>query len=186
VLGRLSPGARILDVGVGTGGALSRNASLVSRQGLRVTGIDVDHDYVQAAREAVRRAGLVELVDVRHEPLDHHAGGPYDAVYFSASFMLMPEPGLALRQARALLTPSGEVFFTQTLQRYRSRLMEWIKPRLAQVTTIDFGRVSYEDEFFGRLERDGWEVVEDVRLRGGISWSHRLVVAKPRRSAPDR
>jgi SAM-dependent methyltransferase len=181
VLGRLSPGARILDVGIGTAGALARNAKLVAEQRLRVTGIDIDLDYVQAAREAVDRAALGEHVHVRHEPLEHHAGGRYDAIYFSGSFMLMPEPELALRQARGMLTASGKVFFTQSLQGCRSQLLEWIKPRLAQVTTIDFGRVSYEDEFFARLHDGGYGIVEDVRLRGVLGWSQRLVVAKPGR-----
>ena len=42
VLGRVPERARLLDVGIGTGGALVANADLVRSRRLRIHGIDVD------------------------------------------------------------------------------------------------------------------------------------------------
>jgi hypothetical protein len=109
----------------------------------------------------MERDGLTGHVEVRLEPIQAHQGGPYDAAYFSGSFMLMPDPDAVLRHVRERLTEGGRVFFTQTFQRKRSPMLEWIKPRLRRVTTVDFGQVSYEASFFEQLKAGGWEVIED-------------------------
>jgi hypothetical protein len=47
VLERLPLDCRLLDIGIGTGGALLANAELVVRKRLRITGVDVDSAYVE-------------------------------------------------------------------------------------------------------------------------------------------
>ena len=42
VLSRLNKKARILDIGIGTGTALARNASLVAEKELEIVGVDYD------------------------------------------------------------------------------------------------------------------------------------------------
>ncbi|CAG0963351.1 hypothetical protein PLCT2_00887 [Planctomycetaceae bacterium] len=180
VLERLSPGARLLDIGIGTGGALARHADLLKSRGIHVTGLDIDPAYVRTALARMERDALTEHVEVRLEPIQDHQGGPYDAAYFSGSFMLMPDPDAVLLHVRERLTEGGRVFFTQTFQRKRSPVLEWIKPRLRRVTTVDFGQVSYETSFFEQLERGGWDVIEDRYLRQGPGWSQRLIVAGAR------
>lgn len=183
VLKRLSPGARLLDIGIGTGGALAKHAELLKSRGFRVTGLDIDPAYVRTAIARMERDGLTGHVEVRLEPIQAHQDGPYDAAYFSGSFMLMPDPDAVLRHVRERLTESGRVFFTQTFQRKRSPMLEWIKPRLRRVTTVDFGPVSYEASFFELLKRGGWDVIEDQTLRQGPGWSQRLIIARVRRGA---
>ena len=46
VLTRLPDNARLLDVGIGTGGAVSRNADLVRAKNIQVRGIDIDREYL--------------------------------------------------------------------------------------------------------------------------------------------
>lgn len=180
VLDRLPNGARLLDIGIGTGGALASHAELLKARGIRVVGLDIDEAYVRTAIARMERDGLSGQIEVRLEPIQAHYGGPYDAAYFSGSFMLMPEPDAVLRHVRGRLTEGGRVFFTQTFQRRRSRMLEWIKPRLRRVTTVDFGQVSYEETFFEQLKRGGWEVMEDKTLREGRGWIQRLIIARPR------
>ncbi|TVS18733.1 MAG: class I SAM-dependent methyltransferase, partial [Gammaproteobacteria bacterium] len=90
VLRRVPEDAAVLDVGIGTAGALLANAGLVEQKRLRVTGIDIDRDYVARARSKIGRSGQDDQINVHLESVYDHSGGPYDAVYFSASFMLLP------------------------------------------------------------------------------------------------
>lgn len=161
VLVRLAPRQLLLDVGIGTGGALVNNAALVRQKDLRVTGVDIDPDYVERCRKLIGRTHLDDQVAVRLESIyDHEANIPYDAVYFSASFMLLPDPARALAHVRTLLAPSGRVFFTQTFQEKPSRLLEKAKPMLHRVTTIHFGQVTYEADFLRIVEESGLRLEE--------------------------
>lgn len=179
VLDRLRPGAHLLDVGIGTGGALAKNAATLRAKELRVTGVDIDPDYVKKARQRVHRAELDERVEVVLQSIYDHAGGPYDAVYFSASFMLLPDPAEALHHVQSLLAPEGRVFFTQTFQDRESKVMERVKPMLKAATTIDFGRVTYEHDFRDVVEQGGLQLTElSVMGRRGAR-SYRLAVGVP-------
>lgn len=173
VLSRLPAGSHLLDVGIGTGGALVANAALVRERDLRVTGVDIDADYVRRCADAVAQAGLADRIAPRLESILDHRGGPYDAVYFSASFMLMPDPPAVLRHVRTLLRPGAPLYFTQTFELSRSRAAEVVKPLLRLVTTIDFGRVTYEEPF-RRALADGGVTIESMetlnasRRRAGV------------------
>ena len=179
VLDRLPHGARVLDVGMGTGGALARNAERVRAADLRITGLDIDADYHTRSVEEMARAGLTAHVTPRLESVYDHSGGPYEAVYFSASLMLLPDPVAALRHVMGLLADNGQLFFTQTFHHRRSVLRERVKPLLRHVTTIHFGRMTYEEEFRDVLARAGLSLVEFVTLDSTRTASYRLAVATP-------
>ena len=196
VLERVPVGSRVLDVGIGTGGALAANAALVRERRLEIVGVDIDADYVARCLDHVTRAGLANRVEVRLETLSaHRAGGArgsegadragrrYDAIYFSGSFMLMDDPVRALAEACSLLAPGGAVYFTQTFEKRRSPLLERAKPLLRKLTTIDFGRVTYEDDFrrvlaAGAVELEALDVIGGNRRR-----SYVLARAYPRPAA---
>jgi len=179
VLRRVPEGAGLLDVGIGTAGALLANTDLVERKHLRVTGIDIDADYIERARRRLRDSPLTDRAEVRLESVYDHHGGPYDAVYFSGSFMLLPEPEQALRHCCALLKPDGRVFFTQTFQKQPARWMESLKPMLKWLTSIDFGRVTYEDAFKAQIHSAGLELEEFTTLAHHGSRASCIAVAKP-------
>lgn len=183
VLERVAPGARLLDVGIGTGGALARNADLVRAKDIHVVGVDIDEDYVKRARKNLDDAGIHDQVEIRLESVFDHRGGPYDAVYFSASFMLMPDPPAVLRHVQRLLTGDGRVYFTQTFQDKRSAVLEKAKPLLKKVTTIEFGRVTYEEDFRRAVTDGGLSLVELSTMESAGSRSYRLAVGVPRERA---
>lgn len=178
VLERLPARARLLDIGVGTAGALCRNADLVRNQELSVLGIDIDPDYVARAEAAVRKVGLASQVEIRLQSVYDCADAPFDAAYFSASFMLLPDPVAALRQILGQLSPEGRVYFTQTFQERPSPLLERAKPLLKRVTTIDFGQVTYEQDFRDTTAAGGMELLELVELGRHGNRSYRLAVGR--------
>lgn len=180
VLDRLPVGCHLLDVGIGTGSALLANAALVVAKNIRVTGVDIDAAYVARCNRAIAQTGIGPRIVARHESIYDHRGGPYGAVYFSASFMLLPDPPAALRHVQSLLAPGGRIFFTQTFEHERSRAVEALKPLLRHVTTIDFGRVTYEADFRRALAAGGVSVVEFVRLNDGRKRSGALAVGVAR------
>jgi SAM-dependent methyltransferase len=180
VLGRLPDGARVLDVGIGTGAALARCADLVRAKRLEIVGLDIDPDYLHRCRAELARAGLSAQVRPVFSSVYDHRGGPYDAVYFSASLMLLPDPALAIAHVAGLLAPDGRLFATQTFQHRRSPLLERVKPMFRHVTTIHFGRVTYEEDFRSAFREAGVDLVELFTMRGTRHFSHRLAEARLR------
>jgi SAM-dependent methyltransferase len=179
VLERLPDGARMLDVGIGTGAALARCADLVRAKRLDVVGLDIDPDYLARCRARTARAGLAGHVRPQLGSVYDHVGGPYDAAYFSASLMLLPDPVGAIKHVAGLLSPGGRVFSTQTFHHRRSAVLEWAKPLAKHITTIHFGRVTYEDEFRRAFTDAGVELEELVTMRSTRHSSYRLAVARP-------
>ncbi len=177
VLARLPVGARVLDVGIGTGGAVARSADLVRAKDLRIVGLDIDREYLEQCESTIMRAGLAEYVTPCLSSVYDHHGGPYDVIYFSASLMLLPDPVEAMKHVAAQLGPSGQLYFTQTFHHRRSRLVAKVKPMLRHVTTIHFGRVTYEDDFRNALDDAGLELVELITLTGTRHASARLAIA---------
>ena len=178
VLTRLPAGSRLLDIGIGTGSALLANAAALTEKAIRVTGLDIDAAYIDRCRRAVDEQGLHSAVTPRLESVYDHRGSPYDAAYFSASFMLLPDPPAALRHVRSLLTPGARLYFTQTFEHEPSRAIERLKPLLRLVTTIDFGRVTYEHDFRRVLAGEGVTLAEFEVLHGGPRRSAVLAVTE--------
>lgn len=149
VLQKLPMNSTVLDVGVGTAGALINCASIIKGRGLKVVGIDYDADYVMEAQRAIHEAKLEDSIQAFHKSvyvLKHKAEGSFDAVYFSGSFTLLPDPCEALRVVRPLTT--GRVYITQTYQRKSPPLLGYIKPLLKYLSTIDFGKLTSTEESF--------------------------------------
>jgi ubiquinone/menaquinone biosynthesis C-methylase UbiE len=165
VLDRLPEGASLLDVGVGTGSALARQADIIRERDLHIDGIDIDPDYLKRCRKRVDEEHLEAHVRVIEQSIYTYSGGPYDAAYFSASFMLMPDPLRALTHVTTLLKPGAPVFFTQTFEKRRRAWVEFIKPRLHRLTTIRFGAVTYKEPFLEALTQSQLEVTEWVTLK---------------------
>lgn len=173
-------GSRILDVGIGNGSMIRAFHGLIRSKKLSITGIDINRCYLDHCSILIRKWGLEENMTVLHEPVESYdpPGTPwFDFILFSMSFMLLDEPESVIDRIRPWLRPGGRILFFQTMFRDRSYLMELIKPRLKYVTSVDFGRVIYEEEFF-RLLRDKDMVVDKDFLlsRKWFTGEYRLIV----------
>ena len=163
----LPAGAKVLDVGIGTGAALLANTDAARAKGLIFTGVDYDGDYVRCANAAVAAAGADDVLPtVLEASIYEYTGGPFDAAYFSGSLMIMPDKAAALAHVATLLKPGGVILVTQTIEARRNVLLEWAKPMLKFVTTIDFGSVTYLHELEAAVREAGLRITSSSVVEG--------------------
>lgn len=174
VLERLPTGSKVLDVGIGTGLALINNRQQLKVKKIAVDGVDYDADYVVRCQALLKEKQLTSLVQVHHASIYDFQGGPYDAVYFSSSLMLMPDAVKALQHCMGMLKPkTGRVYVTQTIQTSHSTLVEIGKPLLKFLTTIDFGTATYEEDLLNTFKKVGLTLREHVPISGSTMTSTR-------------
>lgn len=162
VLELLKPRSRVLDVGIGTGMALINNKDLIEEKKIIIDGVDYDSDYITDCKKNIQRYGLENAIKVYCESIyDYTSKDKYDAVYFGASLMIMPDNVKALKHASSLLKPNGRIFITQTIQTQRSKTVEVVKPLLKYLTTIDFGNVTYENELMQTFNEAGLTILDN-------------------------
>lgn len=187
VLQEIPENSHILDVGIGTGAALIANAATLRARNISVVGVDYDQAYVATCRCLIAEAKLERHVTVIHESIyDFTPRGNrlFNHVYFSGSFMILPQPSVALKKVVELLVDrqDGRIYFTQTFELKKNTFMEWLKPKLFTLTSIDFGRVSYEGDFEdavheAKLVIETSTVIDDGNKVEGVRES-RLVCAR--------
>ncbi|MCF8029546.1 MAG: class I SAM-dependent methyltransferase [Desulfohalobiaceae bacterium] len=176
-------GAAVLDVGIGNALMLEKNHELIRQKGLRITGLDVNERYIEQARERVQRYGLQDRIQIHHCGVEEfrppHEEG-FDYVLFSMSFMLLPKQKEILERAGNWLASQGEVVFFQTMFQDKSILLDWIKPRLKYITSVDFGEAVYEADFFQLLRSSGFTVTRDRMLKQNwLKAQYRMIAAAP-------
>jgi alpha-N-acetylglucosaminidase len=58
--------------------------------------------------------------------------------------------------------------------------MEFVKPRLKFLTTVDFGKVTYEKDFYELLNQENMNPCEDRVLKKNVfNGEYRLIIAQP-------
>lgn len=195
VFDRVDEGARILDIGIGTGTALATNAKLVQKKKLHIVGVDYEQAYVEKCKSVMQNNALDKQVSVVCKSVydedllsavnqNETEQQLFDAIYFSGSISLMPDPAEALRcSAARMLKPGGLVYITQTFQKRGTKLMEISKPLLKYVTTIDFGKLTYLEDVDKYCQDSGLQVVEREKIPNSIDnyfqAAYLLVLKKP-------
>ncbi|MFC7527480.1 class I SAM-dependent methyltransferase [Actinoplanes sp. GCM10030250] len=105
---RSAAGARVLDLGCGTG--YSSVAMALAYPAITVRGVDLDEDSVAAARQVAASAGVADRVSFVTGDAAGPLDGAFDLVTIFEALHDMGDPVGVLRQARAVLGPSGSVF----------------------------------------------------------------------------
>ena len=104
-----------------------------------------------------------------------------DAVYFSGSFSLLPDPVKALQLVSTFVKKEeeggtndtnekkgGGIYITQTYQRRTPFFMPYVKPILKYITTIDFGQLVSEEDIMQTFKESGLKVVKHEVIEGSI------------------
>jgi 2-polyprenyl-3-methyl-5-hydroxy-6-metoxy-1,4-benzoquinol methylase len=107
----IDPGWRVLDVGTGPG----RFGAFFAERGCRVTGVDLNPDMIEIARENARSRGLSERFDVQPgsaEDLAAFGDASADVVLCMELFDHLPDLDRALAEMRRVLRPGGRFLFT--------------------------------------------------------------------------
>jgi SAM-dependent methyltransferase len=105
------PAWQVLDVGTGRG----RFGAHFAARGCRVTGVDLNPDMLEIARENARRQGVADRFDVREasaEDLAAFAEQGFDVVLCMELFDHLPDLDAVLREIRGRLAPGGRFLFT--------------------------------------------------------------------------
>ena len=110
---RPEPGARVLEIGCGTG----RNLILAARRypDTRFFGIDVSTEMLTSAIEAIARAGLSGRVRVAHadatafDPEKLFGAARFERIFISYSLSMIPAWDKVLESAVGQLAPGGEL-----------------------------------------------------------------------------
>ena len=112
----------------------------------------------------------------------------FDVVYFSGSFMIIPNQVLALKrcmgflkEANSAATNTPNILFTQTFEKRGmvGSLMRRLKPLFKYILTIDFGEVTFEEDFLKVCEEAGVKVLEIETIRATAFRKEVLVRARP-------
>ena len=179
-------GSMVLDVGIGNGAMLHDFHALIREKNLKIDGIDINRHYLSQCEDLIRKYHMQNHIRIFHEAVErlHPPGGSrYDFIFFSLSFMLFGNQQAVLDRVRNWLRPRGRLVFFQTMFKSRSAFLDYIKPRLVYVTTVDFGSVVYEDRFQDFLKRNRLTILLDQMIKR--EWhrgEYRMIVALPGRS----
>lgn len=172
-------GARVLDVGIGNGVMIETYHSLIKSKQLKIIGIDINESYIDHCKKLIRKYGLNDNITVYKKSVEQfqRPKAPFDYILFSMSFMLLFDQPSVLEQIKDWLKPCGEILFFQTMFRERYPLIEYIKPRLKYLTTVDFGGMTYETDFYTLLGKSGYTVRQDRLIqRKWFKGEYRLII----------
>ena len=106
----LKPGARVLDVGCGIGGAMFH---LAKTYGANVTGIDLAPEMIAIAGERAREWHAPDTVEfLVGDVLESDLAGPFDVVWSRDALMHLPDKPRLFARLRDLLAPGGRLVIT--------------------------------------------------------------------------
>jgi SAM-dependent methyltransferase len=151
----LPPGARILDLGCGTGWATRLLAERV--EGARVAGVDLSPKMIEKARAHPANGPGVEfrVADAHNLPF---ADGTFSRLISVESLYYYPEPKVALEEAARVIEPGGTAYFLLDLYEENEATHRWVEMLEVEVHLLS------ADAWCERLERAGFVAARHGRV----------------------
>jgi alpha-N-acetylglucosaminidase len=141
---------------------------LIKSKRLNITGIDINPKYLTHCNKMIKKFHLennFRIICLPIETFEPESGQRFDYILFSMSFMLIKDQRFVLNRLRRMIKPEGKILFFQTMFKRRSALLDFVKPRLKYLTTVDFGVVTYEEDFNKLITEQKLCVEEDRMLK---------------------
>ena len=170
-LQRLSvgPGARILDVGCGTGELLK--AVRQQHRDVFIAGVDLSQEMLRVAAQKFGAAGSVVHADAHHLPF---ADAAFDIVTSVSAFHYLHGPARVLVEARRVLKPQGRIVITDWCGDFLGcRFLAWLLPVLGKAHERTF-RVR---ELVDAVTAAGYADIAVDKYRIDLFWGLMTVVA---------
>ena len=127
-----SPGARVLEVGVGTGLALPRYAPEK-----RITGIDLSAEMLAIARRRVGDLGLdnIDSLEERDAERTGLASASFDVAVAMFVASVVPNPRALLAEMRRVVRPGGTLLFVNHFAADRGARW-WVEKAMAPASRL--------------------------------------------------
>jgi|694.fasta_scaffold105705_2 ubiquinone/menaquinone biosynthesis C-methylase UbiE len=162
----------ILEVGIGNGICLDKNAQLIKNKNLSIFGIDIDADYLEQCAEIIKKNNLQNNVKIKNQDLlCMKSKIKYDYVIFSESYPVIPDEIMKkmMKKCKQLLKRKGQIIFIHNLVDEKDFLRDFLKPKLKNLIMIDFGKLTTHKEFDDFIADVNFKIkkkilIENVRI----------------------
>lgn len=162
-------GARVLEVGVGTGVSLPLYPA-----GPRIVAVDIAPAMLErAVAKAGRRGQRVDflLADAQRLPFKNAV---FDTVVATCVFCSVPDPQAGLREARRVCAPGGKLRLFEHVRpgnRLLGKAMHWLNPVAVRV-----GGENIDRDTIDNVRASGWEIEREESFMMDIL---KLVYGRP-------
>lgn len=140
-------GGSFLDVGSGTGAPLQAIVSQLKQSYDKIVGVDMNHAYTLQSQKRFADDKTVSIYEMNFYNIGDNLKRKFNMIFFSFSFMLMPDQVKAINVAKQSLAKDGKISFIMTINQSENLLLMKIKPLIYRLTSIDFGNVTYQKQF---------------------------------------
>ena len=181
-IGVVRPGARVVDLGTGTGSL----ARLFAQRGCEVTGVDVAAPLLEQARRLDRKAGVrVAYVEGRAEATGLPGGG-FDVVSAGQCWHWFDRPTAALEVARLLVSGGAVVIAHFDWLPIEGNVVAATEEIILRYTpSWPFAnRAGLYPQWLVDLQTAGFTEIETFSFDVMVSYSHEAWVGRVRASAP--
>jgi len=183
----LAPGARLLDVGAGSGGMLEPFGDLLAAHpGATLTCLDREASFSVATAEKARALGLADRVtaitgDAAALPL---ADNEVDIAFCQTVLMHAAEPARIVAEMARVVRPGGALVIVEGNAMIRPNLLTRVEPELAVAILQLWHRIRIGRRMLGRGDLAVGEELPSMLAAAGVALTEVRLVDRARATGP--
>lgn len=177
MLKTLKPNSSILEIGIGNGICIEKNANQIKAGNFKIVGIDIDQGYLDICQKRIIENNLSDYVSCYYlDLLSTHNFDKYDYIVFPGSYPVIPLKTMyrMLNKSKDLIMDgNGEIIFIHSLYTKNEKnslvmigILDFIKRNLKYIPLVwtDFGRMTNVFEFEEVINTQGFSIKEKIPL----------------------